>query len=165
MAESMLLPGAEVDALTLELSKEVLTVLAPDELPFFADVVQDFHDGRQAGPDSRSRDEPLGFGIELSLLAPYVVAVMPSVVSFLADILAASAKQEAATALGLMIRRLFKRPSAASEATVRLTAEQGRQVRGITYKRAMAVGLDKERAGLLADAVVGSLSMSGSDDH
>jgi len=163
--ESGLLPASEAEALEVELSQEVLAVLAPDELPFFADVVQDFREGRKAGSNSRTRDEPLGFGIDVSLFAPYIVAVMPFVVNFLAGILAASAKQEGVTALHLLIRRLFKRRSQAAKATVRLTAEQGRQVRSITYKQAMSVGLDKARAGLLADAVVGSLAVSGSDDR
>jgi hypothetical protein len=160
-----LLPASEAEALSVELSEEVLTVLAPDELPFLPDAVQDFRDGRIPDPGSKTRDEPLGFGIEWSLLAPYVLAVMPSVINFLADIFAESAKQEAVTALGSMIRRLFRRRGAAAETSVQLTTEQGRRVRSATYERAMTVGLDKKRAALLADAVVGSLSIAGSDER
>lgn len=164
MADSALLSAPEAEALSVELSEEVLTALAPDELPFLPDAIQDFRDGRIPDPGSKTRDEPLGFGIELSLLAPYVVAVMPSVINFLADIFAESAKEEAVTALGSLIRRLFRRRGAAAETSVRLTTAQGRRVRSVTYERAMTVGLDKKRAALLADAVVGSLSVDGSDE-
>jgi hypothetical protein len=165
VADSALLPAVEAEALSVELSEEVLTVLAPDELPFLSDAVRDFRDGRIPEPGSKTRDEPLGFGIELSLLAPYVLAVMPSVINFLAGIFAESAKEEAATALGSLIRRLLRRRDAAAETSVRLTAEQGRRVRSVTYERAMTVGLDKKRAALLADAVVGSLSVAGPDER
>lgn len=165
MADSASLPALEAEALSVELSEEVLTVLAPDELPFLSDAVQDFRDGRIPDPGSKTRDEPLGFGIELSLLAPYVLAVMPSVINFLAGIFAESAKEEAVTALGSLIRRLFRRRGAAAETGIRLTTEQGRRVRSVTYERAMTVGLDKKRAALLADAVVGSLAIAGSDER
>ena len=165
MADSAALPALEAEDLSVELSEEVLTVLAPDELPFLSDAVQDFRAGRIPDPGSKTRDEPLGFGIELSLLAPYVLAVMPSVINFLADIFAESAKEEAVTALSSLIRRLFRRRGAASETSVRLTTEQGRRVRSVTYERAVTVGLGKKRAALLADAVVGSLSIASSDER
>jgi hypothetical protein len=164
MAESALLPEDEAENLSVELSKEVLTVLAPDELPFFSDVVQGLRDGHKVGPGSETRDEPLGFGIELSLLAPYVISVMPSVVNFLGQVVTASAQQEAAAGLSALIRKFFKRPQEKA-GRVRLTLAQGQAVRTITYDRAITVGLDKERAGLLADAVVGSISVGDSDEH
>jgi hypothetical protein len=164
MAESPLLTEVEEQSLSTELSRDVLESLAPDELPFFDDVVTDLRHQRKVIPDTRRRDEPLGFGTELSLLAPYVVTVMPAVVHFLSDVLASVAEQEAAAGLEAVIRRLFRRPSD-GPARVNLTAEQGRQVREVTRGRAIAVGLDRERAELLADAVVGALSVAGTDDR
>jgi hypothetical protein len=35
----------------------------------------------------------------------------------------------------------------------------------VAFERAITVGLDREQAGLLADAVVGSLLVSGPDEH
>lgn len=164
MAHSGLLTADEAESLSVELSQEVLMVLAPDELPFFPDVVADFRSRPEAGRKSRSRDEPLGFGTELSLLTPYVISVMPAVVSFLGQVVAASAQQEAAAGLSALIRRLFKRPEGNREAT-RLTVAQSQAVRSVTFERAITVGLDRAQAGLLADAVVGSLSVSDSDEH
>ena len=131
---------------------------------FSRNVVADFRSKPEAGHKSKSRDEPLGFGTELSLLTPYVISVMPAVVSFLGQIAAASAQQEAAAGLSALIRRLFKRFGGDRE-TTRLTVAQGQAVRSVTFERAIAVGLDREQAGLLADAVVGSLSVSDSDEH
>ena len=166
MGESALLPEHETDSLSTELSRHVVETLAPDELPFFADAVNDFHDHRSVEPGSRSRDEPLGFGAEFSLLAPYVITVMPAIINFLAGILASAAQEEIATGLGTMIRGLFKgRGQGDNPAPASLSAEQGRRVREVTRTRAIDVGLDQKRAALLADAVVGALSIAGSDDH
>jgi hypothetical protein len=166
VGESALLPAHETDSLSTELSRHVVETLAPDEIPFFVDAVKDFHDHRSIEPGSRSRDEPLGFGAEFSLLAPYVITVMPTIINFLAGVLSSIAQEEIATGLGPMIRGLFKGGGQAENtAPATLTAEQGRQVREITRTRAIDVGLDQKRAALLADAVVGALSIAGSDDH
>jgi hypothetical protein len=100
VGESALLPAHETDSLSTELSRHVVETLAPDEIPFFVDAVKDFHDHRSIEPGSRSRDEPLGFGAEFSLLAPYVITVMPTIINFLAGVLSSIAQEEIATGLG-----------------------------------------------------------------
>jgi hypothetical protein len=72
---------------------------------------------------------------------------------------------DAATAvIADRVRRLFRRPVSGSTASitgaaseVALTPEQGRRIRDTTLERARALGLPEAQAGVLADAVVGSL--------
>lgn len=164
MAQLPILTEVEEQDLSTELSRDVLETLAPDELPFFDEVVTDSRNQRKV-ISAKRRDEPLGFGIELSLLAPYVVAVMPTVIHFLGGVFASVAEQEAATGLKAIIRQLFRHEPSDGASKVKLTAEQGRQIQEMTCSQAMAVGLNRERAGLLADAVVGALAIADVDDH
>ena len=68
---------------------------------------------------------------------------------------------------GAYLRRLFRRGPAAQAAEAAaagpeggdggLSPEQAGEVRRVAFERAAALGLDDDRAGLLADAVAGAL--------
>ena len=110
---------------------------------------------------ARGGDEAVGFGLDVALLTPYVLAVAGSVVPFLASIAVDSAKEETRTLVAAFVRRLFRNqddtPGARTTAPQPLTAEQARRIHQIAYERSIALSLPKDRATVLADAVVGGI--------
>jgi hypothetical protein len=110
------------------------------------------------------RDEALGFGLDLALLTPYVLAVAAPVLSFLVQTVASAAKEEATPHVRELVRRLFirssgkdARPERRAREPLALTGEQAREVREVALARATDLGLPAEQARLLADSVVGGL--------
>jgi hypothetical protein len=154
------LPPEAENELVAELARLALEQAAPEELVLFQETAEDYVRDPQAVLDP-GRDEPLGFGLELAMLTPYVLAVATPVIRFLASTVADAAGEEVKPLVARIVRRLFRRPDPASEATEPapppLSTDQARRVREIAYRRAKGLGLDEDRAVLLADSVVGGL--------
>jgi hypothetical protein len=91
------------------------------------------------------------------LITPHLVPVVFSVLSFLRDEVIEATKAEAGSAVGSMIRRMFRPLSRSDERQPRLTLEQLAQVHRVAYEKATSLDLPEARAALLADAVAGSL--------
>jgi hypothetical protein len=160
-------PDADRDLLE-ELSRTILEHAAPEELVIFEETAEEYFHNPDAVLRPARRDEALGFGLDLALLTPYVLAVAAPVLSFLVQTVAAAAKEEATPRVRELVRRLFNRSPAAAagkDATreqredepMTLTPEQAREVREVALARATDLGLPEEQARLLADSVVGGL--------
>lgn len=160
----MTLEPEEERALVAELAQAVVARAAPEELAIFDETVEEYFRDPDGVLHARGRDEAVGFGLELGLLSPYVLAIASSVVSFLVSTIADSAKEESKTLLAPWIRRLFtgssERGREPAEDSRPLTPEQGRRVRKIAYERATVLGLPAATADVLADAVVGGVLVS-----
>jgi hypothetical protein len=158
--DAQLPPEAE-NELVAELARLALERAAPEELVLFQETAEEYFRDPQAVLDPRRRDEALGFGIEVAMLTPYVLAVATPVIRFLASTVAEAAGQEAKPLVTRIVRRLLRRPEPAAEAAESapppLSTDQLRQVREIAYQRATRLGLDEDQAVLLADSVVGGL--------
>src|SRR5215469_13510145 len=170
--DDVLLPDVELD-LVDELAQIVLRQVAPEELALYRETAELYiHDPgfmRKAKP----KEEAVGFGLDLAMLTPYVLAVSLEAVRFLATAVSDAARDELRDELRPVIadavKRLFRRePTSSGGESVSapqdpkgrgaiLTAEDGREVRRIALQRAKQSGLDDERASLLADALVGAL--------
>jgi hypothetical protein len=163
----------------------VLHRLAPEELVVLPRTAQEFFDDPQALLDPDRRDEALGFGIDMALLTPYVLAVGGPVLGYLASVVGDAAKNAAADAIKPMIsarvRALLRRPDSEAAAPPggeisavpgaeavgatsgglvampALSGDQARHVRDLVRDRARSIGLPDTQADLLADAFVGSL--------
>jgi hypothetical protein len=149
--------------LVAELGQLVLEQTAPEELAIFPETAREYFDDPQAVLDPGRRDEPVGFGLELALLTPYVLAVVTPVIHYLATTVADAVREEVTPVLVPLVRRLFRRPDQAPEAPddpTPLRAEQLRHVREVAYQQGKGLGLEEERASMLADAVVGRLATS-----
>lgn len=152
-------------ALVDEFAQEVLSQAAPEELAIFEETAEEFHRDPEGVLTAQGKDEPVGFGLDVALLTPYVLAVATSALSFLLSTVADAAKAEAKPAIGDLVRRLFRRKGApddrdqpsAEPDPVALTSDQVGQVREVAYARATDLGLSEDKARLLADAVVGGL--------
>jgi hypothetical protein len=151
----------EVDqALVGELTQLVLDRVAPDELVIFDETAEEYFQDPHAVLDSRRREEAVGFGLDLALLTPYVLAVATSVVGWLVTTIAEVARDESKPVVASFIRRLFRRGDETAhdaKPVQPLTLEQARSMRDIAYQRAKALGLVDGQATLIADSLVGAV--------
>lgn len=148
--------------LVQELAEITVAQLAPDELAIFDETAADFFEDPEAVLDPDRRDEVVGFGLDAALVTPYVLAVAVPVVQFLVKAVADATKEEARTAIGGLVRRLFRRGQPAphdrdGSASPALTAQQALQVRTIAYERAISLRLPESQARILADSVAGGV--------
>ena len=155
-------------ALVDEFAQQVLLDAAPEELAIFEETAEEFHRDPDGVLTARGKDEAVGFGLDVALLTPYVLAVATSALSFLLSTVSDAAKAEARPVVADLVRRLFRRKGAPGDpdqattgpAPVTLTADQVRQVREIAFARAADLGLGEDKSRLLADAVVGGLRVT-----
>lgn len=159
-----LLPTAGERELVTALAQEALEQAAPEELPLFSDVASEYFRDPEAALEVRQREESVGFGLELALLTPYVLAVVTYVVRMLASLIEQSVRDELKPSVEQLVHKMFRRhgqapaEAEAGAETPILTTDQLLRVRESAYGRGIALGLDETRAGLLADAVVGRLA-------
>jgi hypothetical protein len=159
-------PQTERDLVT-QLATVVLEQTAPEELAVFEETAEEYFQDPQAVLDPQRRDEPVGFGLEASLLAPVALSVASYVVQFVVTTVRDAAKDEARPVIASLVRRLFRRAlpdqadSQSTPALQPLTDEQARTVRRIAYERAQALGVPESTAAVLADAVVGGVVVQG----
>jgi hypothetical protein len=152
---------AHVDALARQLARGAVISLAPDELPLFDDLNREYHRVGDKMVDTPSRDEPVGFGLELTLVTPYVLMTATVVAKFLVSSLLDAVSEETKASLRKMIGRLLDPGSRAQESVpgepeVADPALRAR-IRAVADDRARAFGLKGQDAGLLADAILGAL--------
>jgi hypothetical protein len=159
--------------LVRSLAAAVLAQAAPEELAVFDETVDEYFSDPDGVLTAARRDEAVGFGLDLAMMTPYVLAVVVPVVQLLAGIAGEAVHQEVAPVARGFVRRLIRRsgspipaggspenadpPAGSPLGTPRLSAEQGRQVRAVAFARAVALGVPEPQAGLLADAVTGGL--------
>jgi hypothetical protein len=145
-----------------ELAKHVLSDVAPEELAVFDETAEEYHQDPRGVLSASGRDEAVGFGLDIALLTPYVLAVAGAVVSFLVDTVGDAAKKEATPVIGDWVHRLFRRGRGDRTAKdePHLSPEQAAEVRKVALARAHDLKLPEEKARLLADAIVGGLNVA-----
>jgi hypothetical protein len=156
-------PVDEMRVLTDELAQSVLTAVAPEELPLYPETAEEYYADPQALLNPKHRDEALGFGLDLAMITPVVIAVAGTVLQWLANNVVDAAIKEASPSVMAYLRGLFRRGKNEKPATpkVTLSAEQAKQVRAVAYRQALAIGLEPARAGLIADSTAGALVTAG----
>jgi hypothetical protein len=133
----------------------VLRETAPAELVIFDQVADEYFADPAAALSSQSREEAIGFGLDLALVTPVVLAAVTGVVRFLSALVADAVQDEASAEVARRVRRLF---GPARDGAVRtLDVEHVRRVRDVARSQAIAFGMPATDAGLLADAIVGRL--------
>lgn len=158
------MPEDVPDAVVADVARKVLTQAAPQELPLFRATSEAYF----ADPDGTlarrgGKDEMLGFGVEAAaiLIAPVALDVAKRVVTWIAAQVGESVKREGSEKIGEIVHRLFDDDDErgdGADAAEELSQEQLRQVRKIAFERARELDLPDDRAGVLADAVVGALA-------
>jgi hypothetical protein len=147
--------------LVVDLAAAVLNRTAPEEVVLLDETSQEYFENPAAVLDPAQRDESVGFGVELALLTPYVLAIVTPVINFLLNIAVDAVKGEVRPNIVAWVRRVIRKspdePANQAGSPAALTPEQVRTVREIAYQRARDIGVDETQANLLADAVAGGV--------
>jgi hypothetical protein len=154
-------PGWEDRALTVELTTLALARAAPDELVILDETAEEYFADPAALLRSDEGDTPLGSGITVAMMTPYLLAASSAVLPVLGTIAGELGKDVAKDLVKdpavSWIRGLFKRDSAGPAGPDALTPEQAARVRDAVVARCHALGLPSGHAALIADATIGSL--------
>jgi hypothetical protein len=151
------LPAEDERALIRELAESALERAAPEELAVFDETAEEYFQAPEAVLNPKRRDEAVGFGLELALLTPSVLAAASAVVHFLLDVAADAVRDEAKASVAERLRRLVRHAGDAAPAS--LSPQQLRRVRDLAYERVRATGADEAQASLVADAIAGGLAV------
>ena len=148
-------------AVISELAHRAIVAAAPQELLLFDETAADYFEDPKAAVKPRSRDEAVGFGLELALLTPYVMAIAAAAVHALGSIVMGAVKDEGGVYARSLIRRLFRLPDPdskpATPAPAPLNLQQAQRVHEVALGRARTLGLPEAQAAFLADAITGGL--------
>lgn len=147
-------------ALALELTAVSLEQVAPDELPVLDESAEEYFEDPDAALSTTDGDAPLGSGVTVVMMTPYLLAaagtVLPVLGAIAADLGKDVAKDLVKEPVVDWLRRLIRRPGQAPPADA-LTAAQLARVRGVVEEKARACGLADAQAALVADATAGAL--------
>jgi len=157
-------PGAPTSAdraLAVELTALALARAAPDEVVLLEETAAEYFADPATMLRSDVGDTPLGSGVDVAMMTPYLLAASSTVLPMLGTIAGELGKDVAKEVIrepaANWIRRLFRRQPAEPPGPVALSPEQAARVRDAVVAQCHALGLDPRYAALVADATIGSL--------
>ncbi len=165
--------SAESRRLIEDLSRDVVSATAPEEIPLFHELLQEYY--KEPNPPARPpshTDDPLGFGVEAGLLAavtPAAMAIVTEVLTYFKDEVIKSAKEEGAASIRERIKAILYpavvdgRGGATPEKerpVLEFSKEQLLAIQKIARREAKKRGLSDEKAAQLADSLVGRLALT-----
>lgn len=151
----------ENEQLIRDLAQVVLEQTAPDELLIFDETAAEYFADPQGVLSARGRDEAVGFGLDLAMVTPVVLAVLTPVVQFLIDIATDALQQEGRPLVAGWVRALLHRGKPVPDTPEpALTQAQVAHVRQLTRDRGVQLGMSQADAELLADSVVGGMAVA-----
>jgi hypothetical protein len=159
--------GADRELIT-ELTQLALEQVAPEELLLFDELAAEyFQDPERAV--AGHREEAVGFGLDLALMTPYLLATVTAVVQFLVKTVAETAGEDARPVVVRLVRRLYRKPEPGGPtpsepgptepAPVDEVVER-RRIHEVAVTNALNLGLSQQQADLLAASIVGSLAIA-----
>ncbi|MGE5764666.1 MAG: hypothetical protein ACM3ZF_12580 [Mycobacterium leprae] len=159
-APDAVLPDDVETALVGELTTNVLSDIAPEELAMFEAHREGWLQAR--GSVGEGRDEMLGFGAEvLMALTPYVVAAATAALRLLGSLLLDVAVAEAKPHVAGWLRRVLHQGEGDGEPVPPLPADALIRVHDAVLGVCLDLGLEASDATLVADAVVGRVHLPG----
>ena len=144
----------ETDEIVGSLGRELVSDLAPEELPLYPSLVSQFQGTRRSRRAGDSSDDQLlGFGGAeiLTMLTPVILKFTSY---FWQALLAETAESSAHGVLAYIRPRL----PGHHEAAPRLTQDQLTLVRAVAEREARRLDISEAQVGLLTDAMVGALT-------
>ena len=151
----------ETDEVVSSLSRELVSGLAPEELPLYPSLLTQFQrakDGKDGKGGKRGKkssdDQLLGFGgaEAITMLTPVILAFTNG---FWQALVAEAAKGSAHGVLEYVRAHL----PGHHEAAPPLTEDQLKLVRTVAEREALRLDLPEGQAGLFADAMLGALTV------
>ena len=149
------------------ISRDLVSELAPDELELFDDLAQEYRANPNPPDATHGTDSALGFGLDAGVVAmsPAVMAAVTGAFGFVVTIAADTLKEQSKTVIVAAVKKLFEakksEPAASEPAPIVLTPDQLREVQKIAAEQARRFGLKKDEAEKLADSLAGRLAMGG----
>lgn len=167
----IVVPPGPLRDLVMDLTGDLIGQLAPEEAPLLPETAAEFFDNPERTLTPSRGDEAIGFGLDIALWTPYVMAAAVAVVRFLAASVTQAVGDETSAATSRYIRRIFGRSADANSRSggpdgeleepeglaSGLSVELVQRIREIALDRAKGAGLEPTRAGLLADAIAGAV--------
>jgi len=149
----------EKEAFASRLSYEVVQDVAPEELPLFEDIREEFLKNPDAfsEKDPGKREKMLGFGGEAlgPLITTVVLPLIWSVVSYIGMAGIGSFKET-------MAKKVEKKVKETIEGGEKpLSREKTGELKEYVMKNAVTLGLNEAQAALIADSVIGKLKEMG----
>jgi hypothetical protein len=164
-------PAAADDELVALLARATVERAAPEELPLFRATSAAYFQDPAALERQQAKDDMLGFGpgAAVVLLTPVALTVSREVLQFLREQVSKYAREEGEGAVKRLLDRLVKGKPKEEEAAAggasppaaappELSDEQLKEVRRVALEKARQLRLSEEKAGLLADSLVGALA-------
>lgn len=146
--------SAENDEIVGSLGRELVSDLAPEELPLFPSLLSQFQGAKRSRGGRSSDDQVLGFGAAeaLTMLTPVILSFASC---FWQALVAEVAQSSTHGVLEYVKAHLPRR----REATLPpLTTDQLKLIRTVAEREAHRLDIPEGQAGLLADAMVGLLA-------
>jgi hypothetical protein len=146
--------AGDSDEIVGSLGRELVSSLAPEELPLYPSLLGQFQGARRGRGGKSSEDQFLGFGgaEALTMLTPVILTFTSS---FWQALVAEAARSSVHRVLECVSARL---PGRREAAAAPLTADQLQLVRAVAEREARRLEISQDQAGLLADAMVGLLA-------
>jgi len=144
----------ETDEIVGSLSHELVSSLAPEELPLYPSLLSQFQGVKRGRGGKSSDDQMLGFGAAeaLTMLTPVILSFTSS---FWQALVGEAARSSVHGVLECVRAHLPGRHEAAPSP---LTSDQLQLVRAVAEREACRLDISEGQAGLLADAMVGLLA-------
>jgi hypothetical protein len=145
----------ETEEIVGSLGRELVSGLAPEELPLYPSLLTQFQGPRRArGGKKSSDDQLLGFGAAeaMTMLTPVILSFTSS---FWQALVAETAQSSVHGVLECVRARL---PGHREAAEPPLTPHQLKLVRSVAEREARRLDISDGQAGLLADAMIGVLT-------
>jgi hypothetical protein len=175
------LSGADEQALIEALAHSAVEDVAPEELPLFGPTSEAYFDPARGTPAGAKSDEMLGFGVDaaaaMMFVTPVALEAAKSVVGYLVRELQTALKDQAKPMIQGLVKRLLhggakpvgapedETAEAAGQAPAMATAtqatpftrEQLQELHKVALKTAERMGMQRDKASVVADAIVGAI--------
>ena len=151
-----------------ELARRVVRKIAPEELLSFDIVAAPYLETPEQAERRlrRAYDDPLGFGLGdiVAMATPMVALVSGSVITAVSDSVGKAVSDGTANTVRKAWRKLRGKPLQPLELpSTPLSTTQLAEVRQIALDRALSLGMERQKAEALADAVVAALVLREND--
>ncbi len=143
--------------LVVAIARRALDQVAPQEVPLLELTASEYFEDPEAVLTSGSRDEPLGFGLDVSVVTPQVLALAAAAAQFLLAVASSAAGEALGPRIQALVRRLMR---AEPEPPPAIDRELADRLHAVTMERAAALGVETTQATVLADSIVGALTRS-----
>lgn len=145
-----------------EISKDVVSRIAPEEMDLFEELIQQYFENPNPPPPSpQFEDDPLGSGLAEIMVAatPAAAAMASAVLGYILNEVITATKEETAGLIRGKIRALFS-SKGQPEDSPPLTQEQLELVKKLARKQASRFGFTANKAEMMANALIGALTLA-----